>query len=887
MTLSNNGVFNIKGYDSFSGCDMIVTARLSQVYGHKVHEKVYSLGSLQTLSISTHQEKKPIRAIGNMNAIDYTMGQRTIAGSMVFAVFDRHFASEIFKDLKEVTGKSLILPDELPPMDITITFANEYGRTSRMAVYGVRLINEGQVMSINDIYTENTYQFVANALEPLNKGETTGSKTSNKNRTIISPTINLKKEHNDEAKKIVNYIYNNNLAVRTQDIKLTVEVEQPTVGYLYGIAKFQLTPKQYDGSINISNLSNGKIKKIFLENLSQQVYIYTELEPGKYIATYYGEEEYKFSNTVSFSIEGQKNVNNEKNDQPIIERIGHDLIEVTSNNLAHTHVVCTPIKDNTRYRYFTSFIALPEENKEIVVELKSKKALIPNLMPNAQYAIKTTDLKNNFSKTTVALTLAYEKQDTKLFLDYIKNNQKLLINSYDKYADILEKIKTANVSNLIDSLTIQESSTKTQELLLYAIKFQNEFNALFNSSSLSMPTKVLSAPFWDVLKHDDEAIKTNYFYTKKRKNFFDSSVSYPTIHKFEGATNRRYYTYDIKEDTSRGVRADFCSFNDDIKAQLEPYKRTDMMYQLDISNYKNMYPKASTQALYETACRNEKQANIRMLKGPVVTYNEDMLTVDVDYTEVLGQTPKTFYLVLSEITEALDYTPVRKINFTGNMTKLTIDKYVSGVLDDKTYLAWIENDNYDIISDSTVFKTYNDTFELDYINGVDIDKELGAIKKAMESKMGKDQVIDTIFAYVESKQPNKKRLYEVLAQETINYLYNQLKSDTYILELLKTEFDRIHYMKNLCEKVVYNKNDKSIKFVSEKPVHIALLEYTANDELPKKNTKNIESLVLLDESKNYTLVYLVESSLIATSGFILINNSTGTAYAHNINMEVI
>ena len=139
--------WNQKGYDSYSGCDIVVTARLATLNNStkKIEEKIYTLGSIQTLSVSTHQDKKPVRVIGSMNALDYTMGQRTIAGSLVFAVFDQHFATEMFNDLKAATGKSFFLPDELPALDITITFANEYGRTSRMAIYGVRIINEGQV----------------------------------------------------------------------------------------------------------------------------------------------------------------------------------------------------------------------------------------------------------------------------------------------------------------------------------------------------------------------------------------------------------------------------------------------------------------------------------------------------------------------------------------------------------------------------------------------------------------------------------------------------------------------------------------------------------------------------------------------------------------------
>ena len=147
--------FTLDGYNSYSGCDIVVTASLPLINGQSVG-KYYTLGSIQTLSISTHQDKRPVRSLGVINAKDYVMGPRTIAGSMVFAVFNKHFATEIMKDLGTV-----LLPDEIPALDITISFANEYGKKSRMAIYGVKLINEGQVMSINDLYTENTYQFVA------------------------------------------------------------------------------------------------------------------------------------------------------------------------------------------------------------------------------------------------------------------------------------------------------------------------------------------------------------------------------------------------------------------------------------------------------------------------------------------------------------------------------------------------------------------------------------------------------------------------------------------------------------------------------------------------------------------------------------------------------
>lgn len=151
---------------SFSGCDMVVSLDIVFPDGTKLNR---TIGSLQTLTYSIHMEKFPVRSLGNANAKDYTFGPRTIAGSLIFAVFNKHFAYEIMEVAASSSnlGKYHFLMDEMPPFNITVSFANEYGETARLALYGVRIINEGQTMSVNDIYTENTYQFVATDIEYL------------------------------------------------------------------------------------------------------------------------------------------------------------------------------------------------------------------------------------------------------------------------------------------------------------------------------------------------------------------------------------------------------------------------------------------------------------------------------------------------------------------------------------------------------------------------------------------------------------------------------------------------------------------------------------------------------------------------------------------------
>ena len=157
-------------YTSYSGCDIVASVNIT-IPGQETITRVF--GSLQTFSYSIHQEKSPVRTLGDVNAITYVDGPRTIAGSMVFAVLDKHVIHEIYD---EVTKKGQYvnkhyLMDELPNFDITLSFANEYGRQSTTSVYGCTIIDEGQIMSINDIMTENTYHYYATDIKYMDESD--------------------------------------------------------------------------------------------------------------------------------------------------------------------------------------------------------------------------------------------------------------------------------------------------------------------------------------------------------------------------------------------------------------------------------------------------------------------------------------------------------------------------------------------------------------------------------------------------------------------------------------------------------------------------------------------------------------------------------------------
>lgn len=140
-----------------------------------------TLGDLQTLSVSVHRDKRPVRGFGRVYAKSMTRGPRTIAGSMIFTVINKHALHELtaakLKFYNTGVGEpgsdsswpelSTVLVDQLPPFDITILASNEVGDNSYAVLYGVEIINEGTTMSIQDLLTESVMQFVARDYDPL------------------------------------------------------------------------------------------------------------------------------------------------------------------------------------------------------------------------------------------------------------------------------------------------------------------------------------------------------------------------------------------------------------------------------------------------------------------------------------------------------------------------------------------------------------------------------------------------------------------------------------------------------------------------------------------------------------------------------------------------
>ena len=203
-----------RSYNSFAGVD------IKAVFASKV------LGELQAVSYSITREKAPIYTMGSADPRSFSRGKRGIAGTLVFVMFDRHvilsnlggyavdgglrFQSDIddirpeFRDktqfdsvIGSAGGLAAVLQgtsgttaadtvnnqespltsvgsdqeiatawyaDQIPPFDITLAAANEYGALATMRIFGVELLNEGYGVSIDDVVSEQQHTYVARAV---------------------------------------------------------------------------------------------------------------------------------------------------------------------------------------------------------------------------------------------------------------------------------------------------------------------------------------------------------------------------------------------------------------------------------------------------------------------------------------------------------------------------------------------------------------------------------------------------------------------------------------------------------------------------------------------------------------------------------------------------
>ena len=167
-----------KYYKSFSGTDTLAFILMPG-------SSPVVIGSLTTISYSMFRNKKPVINIGRTNINGVTRGSRIFAGTMIFTLINQHWLRELQEQLDWLKGFEELKVDELPLFDIMIVSANEYGNCATMYIYGIDFTDEAQTISVEDLFTENTFSFIARDVSPFRAGDIKMSpshKSSNGNK---------------------------------------------------------------------------------------------------------------------------------------------------------------------------------------------------------------------------------------------------------------------------------------------------------------------------------------------------------------------------------------------------------------------------------------------------------------------------------------------------------------------------------------------------------------------------------------------------------------------------------------------------------------------------------------------------------------------------------
>ena len=138
------------------------TGSLKEMTTYKIFAEI------QTITVSSTRNVFPIRRLGESHAHKYTRGARTIAGTLVFSVLNQDVMADFYRrHTGEVDTSAPFFVDQIPPFTITAMAENEYGGVASAALVNVHLTNFGQTISVDDIFMESTYSYVAEHYFPF------------------------------------------------------------------------------------------------------------------------------------------------------------------------------------------------------------------------------------------------------------------------------------------------------------------------------------------------------------------------------------------------------------------------------------------------------------------------------------------------------------------------------------------------------------------------------------------------------------------------------------------------------------------------------------------------------------------------------------------------
>jgi hypothetical protein len=171
-TTSLSQVTHLSGITTYTGSDLriildIADASLPKPTGIRYSKQIIEC---TTITVSVHRVKSPVRALSYINPKGFARGGRTIAGTLVLTQFTldvlyKFLQASLWNDTSK--DSSISKEDQLPPFNLTMVFADEFGNQSYRRLIGVDIIDDGVIYSSNDSMTEQTLIYQAADFTPL------------------------------------------------------------------------------------------------------------------------------------------------------------------------------------------------------------------------------------------------------------------------------------------------------------------------------------------------------------------------------------------------------------------------------------------------------------------------------------------------------------------------------------------------------------------------------------------------------------------------------------------------------------------------------------------------------------------------------------------------
>lgn len=887
-------LISYKDYNSFSGCDVVVSAQMAPINdGDSMMTHV--LGSLQTISYSTHQDKAPVRSIGNINAKDYVQGQRTIAGTMVFAMFHEHWMTPLLEELKNFVSNTDIWSDELPALNLTISMANEYGYKSNMAIYGVKFIDDGGVMSISDLYTENTLQYVATGIQPL---RSSGQYEHSYNIKVSPFKISDYKPFERAWSWPGLQSYSKEWTREPYDIEFDNSVTSPL--------RYPFVPDIYvnepitntdDSVVNVyiprDENEDNSIVNLYLSNLDDDKKYDSIYNPYNNIWTLevpQGDYKLEIEDIYGNIIDDFDTVHVKHNDKnkiqsscPVIIDVSDTNVRALSNDFEHDHIGVVKMISGSLDNNFVD-----EETDEVNIyeiathtsigQTNSKEILIENLEPNTKYNLYTFNSETNDKSYSITFqTFSKQDESNDILIDYVKNNADLLVTDLDK---LNLKDTEFEYNNLIDSLLCLKDSPEKTELLLYAIKLQNELNRSFNETGNNKGVINSSdGPLVNIFSIEDGVKSLVVYERRNNKNYYVTKTAPKSSFQYNGKINTRYFIQPILEDNKKGIHSDFVCFSEEQKLLLSPYNKVNELSKISFINYDSRYDKYNNELRTAIKAANNLTLYKNLLPAPWARIYNDTLVVDVDYSEFVAD---EYYLCIATPQDALDYTPIRKISMKNKKTA-ALNRYNTGITKDNYYLIWMQDKNFNNISFPFIVSSYKADTDMEEFYYMQCSDRIKEIKSLLPTDSVYKTYLDNLMLNILAQDELKYKDIDYYVMQSLLNLYSDQMSQYVIDDVMINIVNAYSSECNMKVKMTYD--NSSVYYSSVNPNYYISYINIKDDEIIKGTAINRYDRNI--GSEGYTLIFVSNKINNYRSGYVLINNITKEIYASNIELEMI